>query len=94
MNADPVVTEDYHVGSDRDFLHRSCVSLNVKPIHAGILRLVKVEIPDLHEISFPGQGGRIKPSPMELPWGRMPRCFRLLRYRHLTAYDTAGLCEP
>jgi hypothetical protein len=84
LNADPMVAEDCHVGSDRDFLHRPSVSLNVEPIHAGILPLVKAEIPDLYEISFTGHRGSPNPSWMDLPPDRMPGCCRLLRYRHLT----------
>jgi len=50
LNADTMVAEDYHVRSDRDLLRQLSVSANVEPIHAGILSLVKAEIPDLHEI--------------------------------------------
>jgi len=53
LNANAVVAEDKHVRNDRDLFRLLSVSANVEPIHAGILSLVKAEIPDLHEIPFP-----------------------------------------
>jgi len=84
LNADPMVAEDYHVGTDRHFFRRLSASLNVEPIHARVLPLVKAEIPDLHEISFNGHQGSLGPSWMDLPADRMPGCGRLLRCRHVT----------
>lgn len=75
LNADPVVAEDYHVGGDRDFLQRPSASLNAEPIDAGIFPLIKAEIPDFHEIPFRAIEDRLKPPPLELRWGRLPRCF-------------------
>jgi len=73
-------------GEEAIGLAEQCMSasLNVEPIHARVLPLVKAEIPDLHEISFNGHQGSPGPSWMDLPADRMPGCGRLLRCRHVT----------
>jgi hypothetical protein len=55
LNADAVVAEDCDVRGDRDLLRKASVSARVKLIHAGVLPLVKAEIPDVQEFPLPGK---------------------------------------
>ena len=55
LNANAVVAEDCDVRGDRDLLRKASVSAHVKPIHAGVLPLVKAEVPDLHEFPLSGR---------------------------------------
>jgi hypothetical protein len=80
-----VVAEDCNVRSDRDFICHASVSAHVEPIHAGVLPLVKAEIPNLQELPlFRAIKDRLKPWSIDLLRGQMPKRFRLLRYRDLT----------
>ena len=72
------------VRGDRDLLRQASVSAHVEPIHAGVLSLVKAEIPDLHEFPFRAIEDRLNLWSIELPRVQMPRRFRLFRHRDLT----------
>jgi hypothetical protein len=65
-------------------LLQASVSAHVEPIHAGVLSLVKAEIPDLHEFPLRAIEDRLNLWSIDLPRGQMPQRFRLLRYRDLT----------
>src|SRR6516225_11304648 len=52
-----MVAEDCNVRGDRDLFRQASVNSHVEPIHAGVLPLVKAEIPDLHEFPLPGDRG-------------------------------------
>jgi len=84
LNGDAMVAEDGNVCGDRDLLRQASVSSNIEPIHAGILSLVKAEIPDLHEFPFRAIEDRLSLWSIDLLRPRMPPRFRLLRHRDLT----------
>jgi hypothetical protein len=49
LNPDAMIAEDCHIRRDRDLPGHAPLDVHVEQIHAGVLPLVKPEIPDVHE---------------------------------------------
>jgi hypothetical protein len=51
LNADAMNAENRHVRGDRDLVRRTPLNVDLEPVYARVLPLVKAEIPDLHDLT-------------------------------------------